>query len=58
MDCNRPSIPNELRELMAEIGPQWSPAAHVRLMLDKFSEVHRNAPEQPIQIKRELTPFV
>ena len=55
MDCNRPFIPNELRELMAEIGPQWSPAAHVRLMLDKFSEVHRNAPVQPIQIKTDIS---
>jgi len=55
MDCNRPSIPNELRELMAEIGPQWSPAAHVRLMLEKFSEVHRTAREQPIEIKSDIS---
>jgi acetyl esterase/lipase len=55
MNRDRPSIPNELRDLMAEIGPQWSPAAHVRLMLEKFSEVHRNAPEQPIQIKTDIS---
>jgi acetyl esterase len=55
MDCNRPSIPNELRELMGEIGPKWSPAAHVKLMLEKFSEVHRAAREQPIDIKTDIS---
>ena len=51
MDQNRPAIGDELRDLMAAIGPQWSPALHVKLMLDKFSEVHRTAPMQPVEIK-------
>jgi acetyl esterase/lipase len=55
MNRSRPSIPNELRDLMAEIGPQWSPAAHVKLMLEKFSAVHRAAPERPIQVKTDIS---
>ena len=54
MDTDRPPIPGELRKLMAEIGPQWTPAAHVKLMLDKFSEVHRAGREQPIDIRTDI----
>jgi acetyl esterase/lipase len=54
MDQTRPSIPNELRALMAEIGPQWAPAKHVKLMLDKFSELHRTAPVEGIDIRADI----
>jgi acetyl esterase/lipase len=54
MDQTRPSIPNELHALMAEIGPQWSPAKHVKLMLDKFSELHKMAPTEGIDIKADI----
>jgi acetyl esterase/lipase len=39
---------------MAEIGPQWSPAKHVKLMLDKFSELHKMAPTEGIDIKADI----
>jgi acetyl esterase len=54
MDQQRPTIPNELRELMAEIGPQWSPAKHVKLMLEKFSDVHRMAPSEGVDIRANI----
>ncbi|MGA2995019.1 alpha/beta hydrolase [Bradyrhizobium sp.] len=36
-----PNIPDELRNLMAQIGPKWAAdtRGHVRLMIEKFSEV-------------------
>ena len=55
MDQARPSIPNELRELMAEIGPQWAPAKHVKLMLDRFSDIHRRAPTEGVEVRADLT---
>lgn len=54
MDETRPRIPSELRELMAEIGPQWSPAKYVRLMLEKFSEIHRTAPTEGIGVWTDI----
>ncbi|MGY4330864.1 acetyl esterase [Bradyrhizobium sp. LB7.2] len=54
MDRTRPGIPNELRELMAEIGPQWSPAKHVKLMLEKFSEIHRTAQTEDIDVRSDI----
>jgi acetyl esterase/lipase len=54
MDSSRPSIPQDLRDLMAEIGPQWSPALHVKLMLDRFSEVHRAGTKEGVKVKRDL----
>jgi acetyl esterase/lipase len=55
MQRNRPSLPTELRELMAEVGPQWSPGAHVKLMLEKFSELHRSAADQPVRIRTDIS---
>jgi acetyl esterase len=55
MNAKRPSIPNELRELMAEIGPRWTPGLHVKLMLDRFSDLHRGAPEQHLQIRADVS---
>jgi acetyl esterase len=54
MDRNRPVIPQDLRDLMAEIGPQWSPALHVKLMLDKFSAVHRTGSKDGMTVKRDM----
>ena len=50
---NLPEIPTELRELMAEIGPQWATdtKGHVRLMIDKFSEVLRHSPTEGVQVE-------
>jgi acetyl esterase len=50
---NLPEIPTELRELMAEIGPKWATdtKGHVRLMIDKFSEVLRHSPTEGIQVE-------
>jgi acetyl esterase/lipase len=54
MDPSRPAIPQELRDLMAEIGPQWSPALHVKLMLDHFSAVHRTGTKEGVTVQRDL----
>lgn len=54
MDPNRPAIPQDLRDLMAEIGPQWSPALHVKLMLDRFSAVHRAGSKEGVTVKRDI----
>jgi acetyl esterase len=54
MDQTRPEIPTGLRELMAEIGPQWSPAIYVKLMLEKFSEIHRMTPTAGIDLRADI----
>ena len=40
-----PEIPAALRELMAQIGPQWASntAGHIKMMVDAFSELLRSA---------------
>jgi acetyl esterase len=50
---NLPEIPTELRELMAEIGPKWATdtKGHVRLMIEKFSEVLRHSPTGGVQVE-------
>jgi acetyl esterase len=54
MDPNRPAIPQELRELMAEIGPRWSPSLHVKLMLDKFSALHRTGARDGVSVRSDI----
>jgi acetyl esterase/lipase len=54
MDPTRPRIPDELRKLMAEIGPQWAPSKHVNLMLDRFSELHRTATTDRIEVRTDI----
>jgi acetyl esterase/lipase len=54
MDPTRPQIPDELRKLMAEIGPQWAPSKHVKLMLDRFSELHRSATSDGVAVKSDI----
>src|ERR1700749_2534880 len=53
MSSKSPEIPDALRTLMAEIGPRWgtNPAAHVKLMIDRFSEVLKGAPEDGVTVR-------
>lgn len=52
----RPAIPTELRELMKEVGQRWSQdiPGHVRLMIEKFSEVLRAAPCPEVRVTRDI----
>jgi acetyl esterase/lipase len=54
MHRNFPEIPDELRALMAEIGPKWTPSAHVTLMVDEFSKVLTHAPKDGVTVKRDI----
>jgi acetyl esterase len=53
MNPKFPTIPDALRALMAEIGPRWgtNPAAHVKLMIDQFSEVLKRAPKDGVTVR-------
>jgi acetyl esterase len=50
---NLPEIPADLRALMAEIGPRWptDTKGHIRLMIDKFTEVLKAAPRDGISVE-------
>lgn len=52
----RPAIPTELYELMKEVGQRWSQdiPGHVRLMIEKFSEVLRAAPCSEVRVTRDI----
>lgn len=54
MTANCPEIPVELRALMAEIGPHWSPSAHVKLMVERFSEVLKDSPKDGVTVRRDI----
>lgn len=47
-----PEIPDELRTLMAEIGPKWAmdTRGHIRLMIERFSQVLKHAPKNGITV--------
>jgi acetyl esterase/lipase len=51
-----PEIPQALRDLMAEVGPRWgsNPAAHVKLMVEQFSEVLKQAPTDGVTVRRDI----
>lgn len=51
-----PSIPKELRDLMAEIGPRWRDdiSGHIRAMLEGFSAVLRDAPKEGVEVRRGI----
>ena len=52
---NLPEIPDELRALMAEVGPVWMPPGHVKLMTDKFTDLHRTVPRADgLEIRRDM----
>src|SRR5258708_4739294 len=57
MGSKFPVIPEDLRSLMAEIGPRWgtNPAAHVKIMIDRFSEVLKHAPTDGVTVKRGIS---
>lgn len=52
MKSTLPEIPQSLRMLMAQIGPRWgtNPAAHVKLMIDQFSDVLKRTPEDGVTV--------
>jgi acetyl esterase len=56
MKSKFPEIPDELRALMAEIGPRWgtNPAAHVKIMIDRFSEVLKQSPRDGVNVQRGI----
>jgi acetyl esterase len=51
-----PTIPKELRDLMAEIGPRWRDniSGHIRAMLEGFSAVLRDAPKEGVEVRRGI----
>jgi acetyl esterase/lipase len=52
-----PPIPDELRALMAEIGPRWGESVtdNVRRMVEEFSKVHRAAgTASRVAVRREI----
>jgi len=51
--ANLPEIPADLRVLMAEIGPRWptDTKGHIRLMIEKFTEVLKAAPRDGIAVE-------
>jgi acetyl esterase/lipase len=51
-----PTIPSELRQLMAEIGPRWGADVpkHVKLMLDHFDRLLAGAPKAGIEVRRDI----
>jgi acetyl esterase/lipase len=53
MTSKFPEIPDTLRALMAEIGPRWgaNPAEHVKLMVERFSEVLKQAPKDGVTVR-------
>jgi acetyl esterase len=56
MPPNLPEIPADLRALMAEVGPRWgtNPSAHVKLMVERFSEVLKHSPKDGVTVKRDI----
>ncbi|HEX2553215.1 MAG TPA: alpha/beta hydrolase [Microvirga sp.] len=51
-----PEIPEDLRALMAEIGPRWSRdvPGHVRLMVERFTPVLATAPKAGIEVREGI----
>lgn len=51
-----PPIPEALWSLMAEVGPRWGrdTGGHVKLMIEQFSLVLRNAPKDGVAIVRDV----
>ena len=57
MNSKLPEIPDDLRALMAEVGPRWgtNPAGHVKLMVDRFSEVLKQAPKHGVTVRHSIS---
>jgi acetyl esterase len=52
-----PNIPDELRDLMAQIGPKWAAdtRGHVRLMIEKFSEVLKSSTKDGVTLEANIS---
>ncbi len=50
------AIPDELRRLMAEVGPNWATnvLGHVKLMVEAFSVVLARCPKDGVSVRRNL----
>jgi acetyl esterase len=51
------AIPDEIRRLMAEIGPKWgrpTPAEHVRQMIDAFTPLLARAPKNGVERTNDI----
>lgn len=50
------AIPEDLRRLMAEVGPKWATnvPGHVKLMVEAFSAVLARCPKEGVAVRREL----
>jgi len=53
-DIGQPEIPAALRAYMADVGPHWSPSAHVKPTIEKFSALHRSRPEDHLTVRRDI----
>jgi acetyl esterase len=51
-----PQIPEELRRLMAQIGPVWGrdTRGHIKLMIERFSEILRDSPCDYADVRRDI----
>lgn len=51
-----PDIPEDLRDLMRDIGPRWATnvAGHVDLMIERFSEVLKDSPRDGVVEHRDI----
>jgi acetyl esterase len=51
-----PAIPESLRRTMAEVGPRWNAdiPAHMRLMIEGFSAVLAESPDDGVAVVRDL----
>lgn len=51
-----PDIPNDLRALMAEVGPRWreNVSSHVDLMISRFSEVLKTSPRDGVLLHKDI----
>lgn len=52
-----PAIPDELRALMAQVGPRWrdSVTSNVDLMVKSFSEVLKHSPRDGVTVRNGIT---
>lgn len=51
-----PDVPDELRALMAEIGPRWGidRPKNIETMIDRFSEVLKKQPKDGVSVRRDI----
>ena len=56
IDAVRPSIPDALYALMAQIGPRWAEdiSGHIRLMIEEFSKIHALCPAEYARVSKNI----